>query len=34
VTLEADGTTRAPLNCLVGGVGDAVTLGYGRSVLL
>jgi Family of unknown function (DUF6636) len=33
VTLEADGTTRAPQNCLVG-VGDAFTLGYGKSVRL
>ena len=32
MTLEAHGTTRSPQNCLVEGVGDAVTLGYGRSV--
>jgi hypothetical protein len=33
VRLEADGTTRAPQNCLLG-VNDEFTLGYGRSVRL
>jgi len=35
VTLEADGTTRAPRNCLIGNPPEtAFTLRYGRSVRL